>query len=594
MTWQDEQSGQQVTGQVMSPGPSTNTWYVSTDRTGHTGEYHVLSRSGKKTTGYSYSLNGAVTDLRPADGPGEQRPLVDLPEVDSIPFRPVTSYADYGPKGGLAPVREPIPVTVGEMGPRFDPTEVAFDVTADGIRFGVSLNQDDDTLTSLFVPRVEADGEIIKHLGPAESRGEAIESCVRAAREARDLAGIQLYGNYRLYDLDVAADGVCGRCSHERENDVQPLYRLNGSDPRCVSHLERSFGVKSFEVEEVAAARRMMAARVLPEPESAPAAEQPAAPPSPVPGQSLEQQKAVTPASAESTEPHDIARDAIRPGDLITVVVSGRSVEWDGASWGPTVPETVIVTGTVYPGYRDHRQSATLLDAVILDQDGSEVAAGDDVFVRWLPTQVRVTPAGHRDDLRPERRPAGQLRLGDLIAEGRTRGESITEARFGSNALGSITTFFTRDVAQGSGNSFTLANTDEVLVVPRERRPPQDVAAVFGSHGSHDQVVAEVQRTYDLWAAVADAVSRVWPDGTGPQEEIRALNRAVGAIDDIARGVDGYRATPRRWKPRRQRRRRSSPPPTTTCSTVTSDCLYTGCASTWMSRPSGCTRTSPT
>ncbi|MFG3415833.1 DUF6884 domain-containing protein [Streptomyces althioticus] len=541
VTWQDEQSGQQVTGQVMSPGPSTNTWYVSTDRTGHTGEYHVLSRSGKKTTGYSYSLNGAVTDLRPADGPGEQRPLENLPEVDSIPFRPVTSYADYAPKGGLAPVREPIPVTVGEMGPRFDPTEVAFDVTADGIRFVVSLNQDDDTLTSLFVPRVEADGEIIKHLAPAESRGEAIESCVRAAREARDLAGKQLYGNYRVYDLDVAADGVCGRCSHEGENDVQPLYRLNGSDPRCVSHLERSFGVKSFEVEEVAAARRMMAARVSPEPEAAPAAEQPAAP-SPVPGQSLEQQKAVTPASAESTEPHDIARDAIRPGDLITVVVSGRSVEWDGASWGPTVPETVTVTGTVYPGYRDHRQSATLLDAVILDQDGTEVAAGNDVFVRWLPTQVRVTPAGHRDDLRPERRPAGQLRLGDLIAEGGTRGESITEARFGSNALGSITTFFTRDVAQGSGNSFTLANTDEVLVVPRERRPPQDVAAVFGSHGSHDQVVAEVQRTYDLWVAVADAVSRVWPDGTGPQEEIRALNRAVGAIDDIARGVDGYRA----------------------------------------------------
>ncbi len=119
---------------------------------------------------------------------------------------------------------------------------------------------------------------------------------------------------------------------------------------------------------------------------------------------------------------------------------------------------------------------------------------------------------------------------------------AITEARFGSNARGSVTTFFTRDVAQGSGNSFTLANTDEVAVVPRERRPPQDVAAVFGSHGSHNQVVAEVQRTYDLWAAVADATSRAWPDGTGPQDEIRALDRAVRAIDDIAKGVDGYRA----------------------------------------------------
>src|SRR5690606_1926369 len=113
------------------------------------------------------------------------------------------------------------------------------------------------TLTSLFVPRIEADGEVVGQLAPAESRGEAIDACVRKARQARDLAGKQLYGNYRLYDLDLPADGVCGKCSHDYgENDTQQLYRLNGSTPLCMDHLERGYGVKRDEVAEVAAARR--------------------------------------------------------------------------------------------------------------------------------------------------------------------------------------------------------------------------------------------------------------------------------------------------------------------------------------------------
>ncbi|MCX4682553.1 hypothetical protein OG413_46065 [Streptomyces sp. NBC_01433] len=102
--------------------------------------------------------------------------------------------------------------------------------------------------------------------------------------------------------------------------------------------------------------------------------------------------------------------------------------------------------------------------------------------------------------------------------------------------------FSTLDVAKGTANGFALDFTDEVLVVPRERRAPQDVAAVFGRHSSRNQVALETQRAYDLHAAVTEVTTHVWPDGTGPQDEIRALSEAIGAIDAAPKGVDAYRA----------------------------------------------------
>ncbi|MDX2840495.1 hypothetical protein PV377_16255, partial [Streptomyces ipomoeae] len=537
LTWRDGQSGEQVTGQVMGPGPAGNTWFVSTDRTGHTGEYHVLSRSGKKATGYTYSLNGAATDLRPADGPGQQLPLEALPQVDAVPARPVTSYADWLPTNGLAPVREPIPVTVGEMGPRFDPAEVAFDVVADGIPFVVRLSQNDETLTSTFVPRAESNGKVVAEFGPLESRGEAVDFCVRVAREAREMADKPLYAQNRNYDFALAGEGVCGRCSlHLDDNDVKPLYRVDGGDADCIAHLHLRFRAAEDDIAVLARARRIWAVRTDPEPETADTAP---------PADTVEPAEA--PAAPEavvaSQDPHEVAREALHGGNRITAVVSGRSIEWDGDAWGVPVPETVTLTGTVYPGYRDYRQNTTLLDAEIRGQAGQEVISAASVFVRLLPAQVQLIPAEHREDLRPETRTVAQVRLGDLIAEGGTRGESVTELRFADgNRRGSVMAFSTRDVATGAGNGFALNLTEEVLVVPRERRAPQDVAAVFGRHGSHDQVASETQRTYDLHAAVAEVTSRVWPDGSGPQDEVQALSTAIGAIGATARGADAYRA----------------------------------------------------
>ncbi|MGW0188194.1 hypothetical protein ACWDV7_20815 [Streptomyces sp. NPDC003362] len=537
LTWRDGQSGEQVTGQVMGPGPAGNTWFVSTDRTGHTGEYHVLSRSGKKATGYTYSVNGAARDLQPADGPGQQLPLDALPQVDAVPARPVTSYADWLPTNGLAPVREPIPVTVGEMGPRFDPAEVAFDVVADGIPFVVRLSQNDETLTSTFVPRVESDGKVIAEFDPLDSRAEAVDFCVRMAREAREMADKPLFAQNHNYDFALAGEGVCGRCSlHLDDNDVKPLYRVDGGDADCIAHLHLRFRAAEDDIAVLARARRIWAVRTDPETETADTAP---------PADTVEPAEA--PAAPEavvaSQDPHEVGREALQGGNRITAVVSGRSIEWDGDAWGVPAPETVTITGTVYPGYRDYHQSTTLLDAEIRGQAGQEAIAAASVFVRLLPAQVQLIPAEHREDLRPETRTVAQVRLGDLIAEGGTRGESVTELRFAdNNRRGSVMAFSTRDVATGAGNGFALNLREEVLVVPRERRAPQDVAAVFGRHGSHHQVASETQRTYDLHAAVAEVTSRVWPDGSGPQGEVQALSTAIGAIDATARGADAYRA----------------------------------------------------
>lgn len=535
VTWRDEQSGQQVTGQVMSPGAAGDTWYVSTDRTGHTGEYHVLSRSGKKATGYTHSVNGAAADLRPTSGPGEQLPLEDLPQVDSVPARPVTSYADWLPTGALARVREPIPVTVGEMGPRFDPAEVAFDVTADGISFVVKLSQNDKTLTSTFVPRVEADGQVIVGFLPLDSRALAVDFCVSVAREAREGADKPLYAHNRNNDFTLAPDGVCGSCSlHIDDNDEKELYQVNGGDPECVDHTTLHLNVPKADVIKLARARRIWATRVTPESAAA--------------------DDTVPPADAEpSTEapaeqqtatqvPHEVARETLQGGDRITAVVNGSRLE-RSSPWGQGAPDQVRISGTLSPGYRDYRGSATLLDAVIRDLNGNELAVGEAVFVSLLPARVTLLPTGHRAELQPEKRTVGQIRVGDLIAEGGTRGEVVTELRFVHNSRrGSMMTFSTRDVASGTGNGFTLAVTDEVAVVPRERRPAQDVATLFAGHGSHRQVASDVQRTFDLHAAVADVTGRVWPNGDGPQDELRALNVAIGAIDPTGRGVDAYRA----------------------------------------------------
>ena len=531
VTWTDMGTGQSVTGQVMGQ-MDANTWFVTTDRTPVTGEYFYLNRS-KDRGEYEYvvgTFNTGGDPARLADGPGEQVPFADLPAVDGVTPRPVPAYADHQPGRALAPVREPIQVTVGET--EFYAAEVAFPVTVDGIPFLVAIERHERTGVERFEPRIEtADDEVLARLYPQDSRGAAIAACERMARDVRELADKDLYANHRGNDLTPVEGGVCRRCSlHAGDNEVKQLYRVNGGDPLCVPDISLTLSVDEDEVTRLGWARRIMAARIAPEP---PPATEPAQPQEET---SVEQETAAAPAPQE---PHEVQRDAISPGDVISVdvSVSFRTIERP-VPWGDQTPERVTVTGTVYPGWQDYHTSVHLLDAVIHDPDGHELAAGEDILLREF-RRGRLVEAGHRDDLRPEPRTAGQIRRGDLIAEGGTRGEAVTELRY---ATGRVTTFFTRDVAKGKTNSFTLSNADEVLVVPRERRQPQDVAAVFGRHNSHAHVVNETRHTHDLYAKLEEAAATQWPGGDGPQEELRALREAISRIAADPSGSDAYQA----------------------------------------------------
>ncbi|PVC80376.1 hypothetical protein DBP19_36605 [Streptomyces sp. CS090A] len=803
LTWRDGPNGQQVTGQVTGPGPAGNTWFVSTDRSGHTGEFHVLSRAGKKSTGYTYSLNGRATDLRPADGPGPQQPLEDLPEVDAVSAPPITSYADWVPTDGLARVREPIPVTVGETGPRLGPEdqeEVAFDVVADGISFVVQVGRNNKANIPVYLPRIDAGDKVITFPW-AETPGTAVYFCVQEARQAKEMAVEPLEAKHRKRDLALADDGVCTRCSRFRDDDtVKELYRVDGGDADCIDHVSSRFEARKTDVARLGRARRIWATRTAPELRAAnpvPAAvpeeelwngvpgivagpgvvepgmhvqylppywpgprtrhsgsgvivgvgpsnvrwrpagwhqdvhtplghmhiystmhlnqaedvrrmsaalkagqplprhpqwvrwslaehlayvgQVPEAPTGPLviipcgsakldrkaaAGElyvgayhqscreaadaltadggtvlilsalyglvSLDQEiepydlqmgqlgsvvteklreqarelgvdgaqkvvilagekyaaaalevwpDAATPlaglggmgyqrqhlamlaqrargevpdgggyrtgeatAAVTTSEPHKTARQNLQGGNRIKIVVSGHSVEWNGDAWGVPVPETVTVTGTVYPGHRDYRSDTRLLDAVIREENGRYVAAPDSVHIRLLPDHVQLIPAEHREDLRPEPRTVRQIRLGDLIAEGGARGEAVTELHLTDrNRLGHTMAFTTRDVATDTPNGFGLSFTDEVLVVPRERRAPQDVDAVFGRHHNHHQVESATRRTRELHAAVSKAISDAGPDNTGPLDYITALDTAVAQVVVAAPTAAAYR-----------------------------------------------------
>ncbi|MDH6544956.1 hypothetical protein [Streptomyces sp. SPB4] len=524
VTWQDTATGAQVTGQVMAPGAAKDTWFVSTERTAVTGEYHVLSRGGKKPTGYSYSINGDTSGLQPAAGVPEPVPFESLPAVDAIPARPVPSYADYVPKPGMAMVREPVPVLVGPDEARAG--EVVFPVTADGVPFVIRVDQHDASLTLLYSLRVEVDGETVAQTRwTVESRASAVEAAVHIARTSRESADKPLYARGRNHRLDVAEDGVCARCNRQFDGDSgeQQLYRVDGADPTCAVHIASSFEVSIQEVEELGTARRVWAARTAPAP-------QPDTVPTPT-------EEPPAPELAPD-EPRLVDRDTVGPGDLVTITLDVPGV-FDTND--REVPGAVRVTGTLNPAYRDYHSSGVLLDSVIHDAEGNEMATGADVTVRRLPSQIELTPAGHRADLRPESRTAGQLRLGDLIAEGGTRGEVVTEIRYANTTRGA-SVFSSRDAAKGTVNQFSLANNFEVLVVPRERRRPQDVADVFGRHHGDADVAAQTRQTDERHTALEQEAARLWPDGDGPQAELRALRQAVAAIDPEASGREAYRA----------------------------------------------------
>ncbi|MFD7552426.1 hypothetical protein [Streptomyces sp. NPDC059816] len=246
------------------------------------------------------------------------------------------------------------------------------------------------------------------------------------------------------------------------------------------------------------------------------------------------------PPAPSSSESRTVHRGTLWPGSLVTFTLDDID-EPQIADRKP--PSPLTITGHIFPGYQASlgtNGSAILLDAVVRDSAGDEVAAGD-IAVQAMPEQVLLTPAGHRKDLYPELRGITAIRVGDLVAEVGARGAAVTAVAYASHPRGA-TTFFTRDVVTGAENSFTRLHSSGLSVVPRERRLPKDVAPLFGEHTSHDTVLADTQTVLESYQALQEAVALQWPDEGGPQPELRSLHTVMRRLSPEGRGAEAYRS----------------------------------------------------
>ncbi|MFE2470263.1 hypothetical protein [Streptomyces mirabilis] len=96
--WTPEGTDTPVIGSVWAQA-GTHTWYVVTDRSAVTGEYHYLSRSGSKKDGWTHAVDSVpVRSL--GNNPPEQLPFEQTTEV------PGAKSAESHPQSPAAPVRK--------------------------------------------------------------------------------------------------------------------------------------------------------------------------------------------------------------------------------------------------------------------------------------------------------------------------------------------------------------------------------------------------------------------------------------------------------------------------------------------------------
>lgn len=253
-----------------------------------------------------------------------------------------------------------------------------------------------------------------------------------------------------------------------------------------------------------------------------------------------DQENSPKPQAPSSNESRIVHRGTLWPGSLVTFTLDDID---EPQLADRTLPSPLTVTGHIFPGYQASLGAngrAILLDAVVRDSAGNDFAAGD-IAVQAMPEQVLLTPAGHRKDLYPELRGITAVRVGDLVAEVGARGAAVTVVAYASNPRGA-TTFITRDVVTGAENSFTRLHSAGLSVVPRECRPPKDVAPLIGEHTSHDTVLAATQTVLESYQALKEAVALQWPDEGGPQPELRSLHTAMRRLSPQGRGVEAYRS----------------------------------------------------
>jgi DNA primase len=245
----------------------------------------------------------------------------------------------------------------------------------------------------------------------------------------------------------------------------------------------------------------------------------------------------------ETPEPHEITPQQMQPGDHVTLTVGPGGLEWPDSTRGlAKTPEEVRIQGLVSPSHDGQPwRSTTLLQATLTDAQTGEVLAADEphVLITRLPTTVLVDPSQYRDDLRPEPRRADQVRIGDLVAHGRT-GLAVTDIFHVTNRTPHIGLRF------GDGEYPYLPEAgEELAVVPRERRRPEDLARLLRQHPSISAMQLDMKRITgppnSLLARLKEEAEQRSEIVPGLSAALDEVEQALAPLKTAGNGAEGCR-----------------------------------------------------
>ncbi|MBV6700247.1 hypothetical protein KV557_24610 [Kitasatospora aureofaciens] len=182
----DEEGAEPIRGCVWSPGAHANRWFVWTDRSATTGEYHVLTRNRRRDGSYSYSVSGggvprslgqAVPDPVPTQEGQE------LPRGATVAPTPIP-YAQWrDPAGHMQFPVPPVELTVHHRQAPMGGPLPFLDVTVNGSPYVLRLDRADNGIELFHVETAPAQGESEELAYGVESRASAVGICVRHYRQ---------------------------------------------------------------------------------------------------------------------------------------------------------------------------------------------------------------------------------------------------------------------------------------------------------------------------------------------------------------------------------------------------------------------------
>ncbi|WP_406150733.1 hypothetical protein [Streptomyces anulatus] len=246
---------------------------------------------------------------------------------------------------------------------------------------------------------------------------------------------------------------------------------------------------------------------------------------------------APAPTTATANGPSDgVPRADLKPGDRIKVTVRGGDVEWPESTRDRTKPETVIVEGTVAPGYRDRGRWMPLVDATLTDENRDVLASGEGLNLMSMPAMVTVTERG--DGVTSERIRADRVRVGDVVADGGF-GQVVTDVRrFRDGRSLTVRSLGPSRMVDG----FSLKLDHELDIIPKARRRPEDVQRDVPGRTNRHADSADARRAASLvlsdWGTVNELAEQQWADKA--PEAFRTLTQHMQNVTDSPQGAEGY------------------------------------------------------